>query len=132
MDPKETPPARILVVDDEEMVRNFLQRMLERQGYAVDVAATGEEGMARARGAQRPDAILLDLNMPGISGADVCRALKQDPDTSAIPVILLSGDDAWKSQTMGRDAGASDFLTKPFERERVLQRLNEAIEAARA
>ena len=124
-------PARILVVDDEDMVRRLLQRMLERQGYEVDLAANGEEAMERAR-ERVPDAILLDMYMPGMDGAEVCRALKREPATAEIPVRMLSGDDAPESHAAGREAGASEFLSKPFELGDVLRRLHQAIEAARA
>ena len=131
MDESDTSPDRILVVDDEGLVRRLLQRMLERQGYEVDLAANGEEAMERAR-ARVPDAILLDMYMPGMGGAEVCRALKREPATAEVPILMLSGDDAPESHAAGREAGASEFLSKPFELGDVLQRLNHAIEAARA
>lgn len=124
-------PARILVVDDESMVRRLLQRLLEREGYEVDLAASGEEAMERVQ-ARVPDAVLLDMYMPGMDGTEVCRALKREPATKEIPVLMLSGDDARESHAAGREAGASDFLSKPFEVGDVLRRLHHAIEAARA
>lgn len=126
----EAAPTRILVVDDEELVRRLLQRLLEREGYDVEVASSGEEGLERAR-ARTPDAVLLDTFLPGMSGPDVCRALRRDPSTASTPVLMLSGDDGTENVEEGLAAGASDFLVKPFDRRAVLERLEQAIDATR-
>jgi two-component system response regulator ResD len=126
----EAAPTRILVVDDEELVRRLLQRLLEREGYDVEVASSGEEGLERAR-ARAPDAVLLDTFLPGMSGPEVCRALRRDAATASIPVLMLSGDDGTENVEEGLAAGASDFLVKPFDRRAVLQRLDQAIDATR-
>src|SRR5947207_5260775 len=102
---------RILVVEDEIKMAGLVKRGLEREGYAVDVAATGGEALEAAR--QRPsDAIVLDAMIPAPDGFQVCRALRTEGRWA--PVLMLTARDAVEDRVAGLDAGADDYLTKPF------------------
>jgi GAF domain-containing protein/CheY-like chemotaxis protein len=106
----------VLVIDDEAAVRDLMQRFLTKEGFRVVTAASGEEGMRRAR-ELRPDAITLDVMMPGMDGWAVLSALKADPDLADIPVVMLTIVD---DKNLGYALGASDYLTKPIDRERLV------------
>jgi GAF domain-containing protein/CheY-like chemotaxis protein len=112
------PPGAgtVLVIDDEAAVRDLMQRFLTREGFRVGTAAGGEEGLRRAR-ELRPDAITLDVMMPGLDGWAVLSALKADPDVAGIPVIMLTIVD---DKNLGYALGAADYLTKPIDRERLV------------
>jgi GAF domain-containing protein/CheY-like chemotaxis protein len=106
----------VLVIDDEAAVRDLMQRFLGKEGFRVVAAAGGEEGLRRAR-ELRPDAITLDVMMPGMDGWAVLSALKADPAVAEIPVIMLTIVD---DRNLGYALGASDYLTKPIDRERLV------------
>jgi CheY-like chemotaxis protein/anti-sigma regulatory factor (Ser/Thr protein kinase) len=106
----------VLVIDDEPAVRDLMQRFLAREGFRVVTASGGEEGLGRARQI-RPDAITLDVMMPGMDGWAVLSALKADPDVADIPVVMLTIVD---DRNLGYALGAADYLTKPIDRERLL------------
>jgi GAF domain-containing protein/CheY-like chemotaxis protein len=106
----------VLVIDDEAAVRDLMQRFLTRERFRVVTAAGGEEGLRRAR-ELKPDAITLDVMMPGMDGWAVLAALKADPDVAEIPVIMLTIVD---DKNLGYALGASDYLTKPIDRERLV------------
>jgi cyclic di-GMP phosphodiesterase len=106
--------AKILVVEDDARVREILIRFLSDQGYQPIPAGSGEEGL-RLVACERPDLVLLDVNLPGIDGFEVCRRLKENESTALIPVTILTGLQDAHSRTRGIDAGADDFLSKPFE-----------------
>ena len=106
----------ILVIDDEAAVRDLMRRFLTKEGFRVATAPGGEEGLRLAR-ELRPDAITLDVMMPGMDGWAVLSALKADPDIADIPVIMLTIVD---DKNLGYALGASDYLTKPIERDRLL------------
>jgi DNA-binding response OmpR family regulator len=105
------PVARVLLIEDDQAVRDSLEFALRRQGHAVDSVATGEEGLARLRGAP-PDIVVLDLMLPGIDGFEVCRRVRS---AGTIPVIMLTarGDDF--DVVGGLEAGADDYVVKPVE-----------------
>jgi signal transduction histidine kinase/DNA-binding response OmpR family regulator len=105
----------VLVVDDEAAVRDLMQRFLGKEGFGVVTAASGEEGLRRAR-ELRPDVITLDVMMPGMDGWAVLSALKAEPDTADIPVVMLTIVD---DKNLGYALGAADYLTKPIDRERL-------------
>jgi hypothetical protein len=112
------PPAGasvVLVIDDDVRVHDLLRRSLAREGFRVEVAANGEEGLRMAR-QLLPDAITLDVMMPGMDGWAVLSALKNDPQLADIPVVMLTIVD---SQNMGYALGAADYLTKPVDRDRL-------------
>jgi CheY-like chemotaxis protein len=106
----------VLVIDDEPAVRDLMQRFLGKEGFRVVTAAGGEEGLRLAR-ELRPDAITLDVMMPGLDGWAVLSALKADADLSDIPVVMLTIVD---DKNLGYALGASDYLTKPIDRERLV------------
>jgi signal transduction histidine kinase/CheY-like chemotaxis protein len=112
------PPGvgTVLVIDDEAAVRDLMQRFLVKEGFRVVTAASGEEGLRWAR-ELRPDAITLDVMMPGMDGWAVLSALKADSDVAEIPVIMLTIVD---DRNLGYALGASDYLTKPIDRERLV------------
>ena len=104
---------KILIVDDEESILELLRYNLEKNGYRVDTADTGEDAIAAAR-ASHPDLVILDLMLPGIDGLEVCKILKNDPNTSRVPILMLTakGEDA--DIVTGLELGADDYVTKPF------------------
>ncbi len=105
---------RILVVDDDVAHRQFLRGILEGEGYSVDAGGTGLEAMACAA-KSRPDIVLSDVAMPGMSGLTLCRRLKASQSTASIPVILMSGArKAEEEQAAGIEGGADDYVLKPF------------------
>ena len=117
----ERPAAgTVLVIDDEAAVRDLMQRFLVKKGFRVALAADGEEGLRLAR-ELRPDAITIDVIMPGMDGWAVLSALKGDPDLADIPVIMLTIMD---DKNRGYALGASDYLIKPLDRDRLLSVLN--------
>ena len=102
--------ARILVVDDEKEIVRALSRSLSAHGYSVLIARTGEEAL-RTVAQQRPDLLLLDLVLPGISGLDVCRQIRED---SNVPIIVLSVKEAERDKVEAFDLGADDYVQKPL------------------
>ena len=112
---------KILVVDDERAVRESLQRALELEGYSVELASDGEEALERLEGASPPDATILDVLMPGIDGLEVCRRLRAGGNT--VPVLMLTARAEVDSRVAGLDAGADDYLPKPFALAELLARL---------
>jgi len=112
----ESGVGTVLVIDDEAAVRDLMQRFLTKEGFRVVTAAGGEDGLRYAR-ELRPDAITLDVMMPGMDGWAVLSALKADPDVTDIPVIMLTIVD---DRNLGYALGASDYLTKPIDRERLV------------
>ncbi|WP_035987622.1 response regulator transcription factor [Leptolyngbya sp. KIOST-1] len=112
--------ARILIVEDEEKLAKFVQLELSYEGYEVTVAHDGLSGLMAARD-QTPDLILLDWMLPGLSGVEVCRRLRQTG--TATPVILLTAKDDVSDRVEGLDAGADDYVVKPFSIEELLARV---------
>jgi two-component system, OmpR family, response regulator MprA len=121
---------KILVVDDERAVRESLRRALELEGYQVDLAGDGEEALERLGGAEEidVDAVILDVLMPGIDGLEVCRLLRAD--RNAVPVLMLTARAEVDSRVAGLDAGADDYLPKPFALAELLARLRALLRRA--
>jgi DNA-binding response OmpR family regulator len=105
----------ILIVDDEPLGRETLSALLQPQGYRLEFAATGPEALEQAL-VHLPDLVLLDVMMPGMDGFEVCRRLRASPQLREVPVILLTALDDRISRLQGIEAGADDFITKPFDR----------------
>jgi two-component system, OmpR family, response regulator MprA len=112
---------KILVVDDERAVRESLRRALELQGYEVELASDGAEALERLNGNGQPDAVVLDILMPGIDGLEVCQQLRRRGNS--VPVLMLTARDAVGDRVAGLDAGADDYLVKPFALEELLARV---------
>ncbi len=113
----------ILIVEDEEDIAELLEYNLQRHGYEPSSVGTGEDGLNQSRDSI-PDLILLDLMLPGMSGLEVCRRLKGDPATEKIPVIMLTAKGEEEDVIAGFDAGADDYVTKPFRPKVLLARVN--------
>ena len=103
----------ILVVEDEADIQELLEYNLMKAGYRVDCADTGEEGLVAAR-EHGPDLVVLDLMLPGLSGLEVCRRLKSEPETAELPIIILTAKGEEEDIVAGFEAGADDYVTKPF------------------
>jgi len=112
---------RVLVVDDERAVRDSLRRALELEGYVVELAADGEEALERLAQNGEPDAVVLDILMPRMDGLEVCRRLRREGHR--LPVLMLTARDEVENRVAGLDAGADDYVTKPFALEELLARL---------
>ncbi len=117
---------RVLVVDDEPPMRRALAANLKARGYEVDLAPTGEAALELAA-RHLPDAVILDLGLPGISGLDVIRGLR---GWTSVPVIILSAREAQSEKVAALDAGADDYVTKPFGMDELLARLRAALRRA--
>ena len=115
------PRGTVLVVDDDPVIVNLLQVNFEIEGYDVLTAHGGESGLIQAK-AEHPDAVVLDVMMPGMDGLEVARRLRSDPNTARIPIVLLSA----KAQSADIQAGlevADEYITKPFEPLELLERV---------
>ena len=112
---------KILVVDDERAVRDSLRRALELQGYEVELASDGPEALERLAANGQPDAVVLDILMPGMDGLEVCRQIRQRGN--GVPVLMLTARDAVGDRVEGLDAGADDYVVKPFALEELLARI---------
>jgi DNA-binding response OmpR family regulator len=121
------PDANVLLVDDDPVILKLLQVNFEMEGFRVSTANDGVEGLEKAR-AERPDIVLLDIMMPRMDGLEVTRAPKGDPATKDIPIILLSAKAQASDIQAGKDMGADDYLTKPFDPLELLERVNELLE----
>lgn len=109
----------ILIADDEQWVRDILEKKFKREGFHTLVAGNGIEAVDMARN-QRPDCILLDIKMPGLDGLEACRTLKNDEATRHIPVIVLSAKAELFDKRAGMAAGADTYLTKPLRFSEIL------------
>ena len=118
--------ARILVVDDEPQIRRVMRTTLVARGYTVSDARSGEEALEKLRG-ERFDLVLLDINMPGIGGMEACRIIRSQSD---IPIVILSIRNAEKDKVEALDAGADDYVTKPFSMPELLARIRAALRRA--
>jgi two-component system, OmpR family, response regulator MprA len=115
--------VKILVVDDERAVRESLRRALELEGYEIELAEDGRQALERLSGdnGEDPDAVILDVLMPGVDGLEVCRTLRGQG--SRLPILMLTARTQVEDRVEGLDAGADDYLTKPFALEELLARV---------
>jgi len=118
--------ARVLVVDDEVQIRHAVRRALQARGYEVALAADGEQGLAEAED-RAPDLVVLDLNLPGMDGLEVCRRLRL---WTAIPILVLSVREDESDKVTALDLGADDYLTKPFGVDELLARVRALLRRA--
>ena len=112
---------KVLVVDDERAVRDSLRRALELEGYEVELAVDGADALLRLEANGQPDAVILDVLMPGVDGLEVCRRIRGKGN--GVPVLMLTARTEVESRVAGLDAGADDYLPKPFALEELLARL---------
>ncbi len=110
---------KILIVEDEQKIARFLELELQYEGYDVDIANNGRKGLEKAKDSS-VDLVILDLMLPGLSGIELCRRLRQSSD---VPVIMLTAKDDTSDKVMGLDIGADDYMTKPFAIEELLARI---------
>ena len=115
--------GRILVVDDESQIRRVMRAILIPEGFDVDDAKSGDEALDHVRSAKY-DLVLLDIDMPGMTGFETCRAIRAVSD---MPIFMLTGRSAEKDKTEALDAGADDYITKPFSTPELLARVGAAL-----
>ena len=121
----------VLVVEDEADVADLLRYNLTNAGYNVLISAEGDKGLAIAR-EKRPDIIVLDLMLPGLTGHEVCRALKGDPNTVSIPIVMLTAKGEPHERVKGLELGADDYVTKPFSPRELVLRVQALLRRLRA
>src|SRR4030066_179224 len=112
----------VLIIDDEPAAREAVEALLAAEGYQLEFAADGLQGLARATELY-PDIILLDVMMPGIDGFEVCRRIRVDPVLAEVPVVMITALDDQASRLRGIDAGADDFISKPFDKSELRTRV---------
>ncbi len=126
---KKLTPARVLVVEDQDALQTLLAYNLESAGYDVTIIGDGEEALDDAR-ADPPEAILLDWNLPGLSGLQVCRAIRKDRALRQTPVIMVTARNAEADVIQALEAGADDYITKPFSVLQLIARLKAVMRRA--
>ncbi|HEY2992927.1 MAG TPA: response regulator [Methylomirabilota bacterium] len=120
----------VLVVEDEPDIRGLIVHHLERDGFRCRTAASGGEALARVRSAP-PDLVVLDLMLPGMDGLEVCRRLRGDPATAALPIIMLTAKADEIDRVVGLEMGADDYLAKPFSTKELVARVRAVLRRAR-
>ncbi len=120
------PKQLILAIDDEKDILNLLQYNLEREGYQVVCASTGEAGFEIAKN-KKPGLIILDLMLPGMDGLEICKLLKSSRETKGIPVVMLTAKGSEIDQIVGLELGATDYIAKPFSVKVLLARVKNAL-----
>ncbi|MDR1598740.1 MAG: response regulator transcription factor [Oscillospiraceae bacterium] len=113
---------KVLVVEDEAKIARFLELELTHEGYQVKAVGDGRTGLAQAA-EWKPDVMILDLMLPGLSGVEVCRRLRQSEKGPRLPILMLTAKDDISDKVMGLDMGADDYMTKPFAIEELLARM---------
>ena len=118
---------KILVVDDEPNILKLIEFILKNAGYDVVVAANGADCIRKAK-AEKPDMIVLDVMMPGMDGFEVARKLTKDAAALSVPILMLSSKAQFEDKMKGIDSGATDYITKPFDKEDLVQKVKECLE----
>lgn len=116
------PASTVLVIDDQENIIEFIKLGLKYEGFLVESATDGPQGLATAQRVT-PDLIILDIMLPGMDGLEVCRRLRANPTTRDIPILMLTAKDDVRDRITGLDTGADDYLTKPFSFEELVARM---------
>ncbi len=117
---------KVLLADDNQAVRQVLTASLQPHGFAIIPAGSGPEALSLAR-AEQPDLLLLDVSMPQMNGIEVCRRLQADPRTARCKVIMLTASSAYRDQVAAQEAGAIDYVVKPFSPATLLARVRQAL-----
>jgi CheY-like chemotaxis protein len=118
---------RILVIDDDAVIRRLLQRLLAGRGFDVQLAADGEQGLALLREGEPPRAVICDLMMPGISGLEVMGAIRGDERLMSLPVLMLTGEGFDETRGTALEHGADLYMTKPFSSYELLDALGQLL-----
>lgn len=121
-DQENRPSHTVLVIDDEESIIEFIKLGLHYEGFEVETASDGEQGVITAQRIN-PDVIILDIMLPGIDGLEVCRRLRSNPTTRDTPILMLTAKDEVSDRIVGLQTGADDYLTKPFDFYELLERV---------
>ena len=129
MSPSSTAAGRVLIVEDDPDIAHLLSHSLKRAGFGIETLSSGQEVIAAVR-RQRPDLVLLDLMLPGLDGLEVCRSLRGDPLTAALPVIMLTARAEESDRIVGLELGADDYITKPFSPNEVVARVRALLRRA--
>jgi two-component system response regulator MprA len=119
---QEKPPLKALVIDDEQAIIEFIKLGLHYEGFQVESACDGEQGLTAAQRCD-PDIIILDLMLPDMDGLEVCRRLRANPVTGDVPILMLTARDDVRDRVIGLETGADDYLTKPFSFEELVARI---------
>jgi len=119
--------AKVLVVEDEIDVANLVKHAIERGGDATVEVATSGAGALELVTRSAPDLVVLDLNLPGLDGTEVCRLIRSRPATSAMPIIMLTARTEESDRVLGLDLGADDYITKPFSPRKLVERINQLL-----
>ena len=122
-------PAKVLVVDDERAIRDMIGYALSKAGFAYELAENGQDA-ERLIEQSRPDLVLLDWMLPGISGIELARRLKSDPRTASLPIIMLTARGEEEDKVRGLDVGADDYVTKPFSPKELAARIRAVMRRA--
>jgi len=123
------PRQKVLVVEDEADIRELIKYNLEREGYSVEEAATGSEALERIR-RRCPDLVVLDLMLPGMPGLEVCRAIRSDKDTAALPILVVTAKGTEVDRVLGLEMGADDYVVKPFSPRELMARVRALLRRA--
>ena len=122
--------SRVLIVEDERDIRDLVLFHLEREGFQVSSASSGEEALRQVRHAS-PDLVLLDLMLPAMGGLEVCRKLRQDPATVGLPIVMLTAKGDEVDRVLGLELGADDYIVKPFSPKELLARVRAVLRRAK-
>jgi len=117
---------KVLVVEDDPDQLEVIRSTLKAAGFAIGTAANGIDALVKTRSVA-PDLIVLDLMLPGLNGFDICESLKQDPATASVPIIMLTGMHGQFGRFAGLEAGASEFLFKPFDPDQLIAKVEELL-----
>jgi len=123
-------PELVMVIEDEKEIRDLIRYNLERAGYRVNAVSDGEEGL-QGLFASRPDALVLDLMLPGMNGLEILREVRAEPMTQDLPVVVLTARGAEMDKLLGFEHGADDYMTKPFSPRELVARLQALLRRAR-
>src|ERR1700730_482027 len=121
---------KILVVEDESDIRELLRYNLEQDGFAVEEASDGAEALDRVR-RRAPDLMVLDLMLPQMSGLEICRRIRNEPETAKLPIIVVTARGSEVDRVLGLEMGADDYVVKPFSPREVLARIRALLRRAR-
>lgn len=120
--------AHILIAEDERDIRELIKFTLTFAGHQITEAANGEEAVEKAKEVI-PDLVMTDVRMPKMTGYQACKAIKENPSTAHIPVVILSAKGQDEEKEQGREAGADEYITKPFETEQLIKRVADILES---